>query len=66
MAEWRAEQQNYHIKPVSLRYLRERTFQKLILVGEKTSIMKIKVLKPSLTTTVSTEIMDFFSDSGYV
>lgn len=35
MAEWRAEQQNYHIKPVSLQYLRERTFQKLILVGKK-------------------------------
>lgn len=67
MAEWRAELQNYHIKPGFLRTLggtgivatdSEKKKKK------KASIMKIKVLKPSLTTTVSFEIMFFFFSLG--
>lgn len=70
MAEWRAELQNYHIKPGFL-----RTLGGTGIVAtdsekkkKKASIMKIKVLKPSLTTTVSFEIMFFFffGEAGYV
>lgn len=52
MAEWRAEQQNYHIKPGFPMILK--------------SIMKIKVLKPSLTATVSFEIMLVFFEPVYL
>ncbi len=59
MAEWRVGRQNYHIKPGF-----SRTLGGTSVVAtdseKKASIMKIKVLKPSLTTTVSFEIMDLF------
>lgn len=63
MAEWRAELQNYHIKPGF-----PRTLGGTSVVAtdseKKASIMKIKVRLLTMTTTASLEIIGFVR--GYV